>query len=417
MRGILLGISIAIHLGLLGYFKYTYFIVNSLNNLLGTDFQVVNYLSLTANHITNSNDFDVDSIILPIGISFYTFQIITYVVDVYLKKIEPVDSFFDFAFYVSFFPQLVAGPIVRAADFIPQLHRESNISNEAFGTGLWMILKGLFKKIFIGDYIAVNFIDRVFENPLSYTGIENISALFGYSLQVYCDFSGYTDMAIGMSQLMGFKIPMNFNSPYKAKNVGEFWKRWHISLSNFLKDYLYIPLGGNRHGQIRTNINLMITMLLGGLWHGASWNFVIWGGLNGIALLVYKYWKRISPYEHYNNWIVNLWKISFTFVFITFTRVFFRSPDMQTVFDFFHQVFHNFGIAHVFDFIVAFKWVWAVMLLGYITHWLPDNIKNKMLQWFINANIGVKILVSVAVVIIIYQSVSSELQPFIYFQF
>jgi alginate O-acetyltransferase complex protein AlgI len=416
-RAVLIGLSITIHLGLLAYFKYAYFIVNSFNGFFGADFEIVNYLSLAANHITNHNTFDVSTIILPIGISFYTFQIITYVVDVYRKKIEPVDSFFDFAFYVAFFPQLVAGPIVRASDFIPQLHNKSKISNEAFGTGIWLVLKGLFKKVFIGDYIAVNFIDRVFETPLSYTGIENISALFGYSLQVYCDFSGYTDIAIGLSQLMGFNLAKNFNSPYKAKNVGEFWKRWHMSLSNFLKDYLYIPIGGNRHGHIRTNINLMLTMLLGGLWHGASWNFVIWGGLNGIALLVYKYWKRVSPYEKRTDWLTNLWKIGFTFIFITFTRIFFRSPDMQTVGEFFHQIVYNFGIAHLFEFIWAFKWVWMMIVIGYFTHWLSDSIKDKALQWFIDTNLGVKVLITVIVVFIIYQSVTAELQPFIYFQF
>lgn len=416
-RNGLLTLSMTIHLGLLAYFKYAYFIVQTLNDLFHADIELVNYLSLVANHITNQNKFDVSVIILPVGISFYTFQIITYVVDVYRQKIEPIDSFFDFAFYVSFFPQLVAGPIVRASDFIPQLHQQRYIDYKEFGAGVWLILKGLFKKLFIGDYIAVNFVDRVFESPLSYTGIENISALFGYSLQVYCDFSGYTDIAIGLSLLMGFRLHRNFNSPYKAKNVGEFWKRWHISLSNFLKDYLYIPLGGNRKGQLRTNINLMITMLLGGLWHGASWNFVIWGGLNGLALLVYKYWKKISPYEYRDDVVTNVWKISITFFFITFTRIFFRSPDMQTVNDFFYQIFHHFGAAHAINFFLAFKKVWLVIILGYVSHWLPDNFKHNLMERFIEANLGVKALIATGVVLIIYQSVSADLQPFIYFQF
>src|SRR5690606_31664742 len=156
-----------------------------------------------------------------------------------------------------------------------------------------------------------------------------------------------------------------------AKNVGEFWKRWHISLSNFLKDYLYIPIGGNRYGAVRTNINLMITMLLGGLWHGASWNFVIWGGLNGIGLLVYKFWKRISPYEHRSEWFVTLWKISITFIFITFTRIFFRADSLQTVDEFFTQLFGNFGFSLIPEIMISFWKVWLVVLLGYITHWLP----------------------------------------------
>jgi alginate O-acetyltransferase complex protein AlgI len=416
-RKFLLALSITVHLSLLAYFKYAFFIVSSFNDIFGTDIQVVNYFSLLANTITNKDTFNISNIVLPIGISFYTFQIITYVVDVYRKKLEPVESFFDFAFYVTFFPQLVAGPIVRASDFIPQLHKESNITKRDFGTALWMILKGLFKKVFIGDYIAVNFIDRVFDNPLSYTGVENISALFGYSLQVYCDFSGYTDIAIGLSLLMGFNLNMNFNSPYKAKNVGEFWKRWHISLSTFLKDYLYIPLGGNKHGSFRTNINLMLTMLLGGLWHGASWNFVLWGGINGVGLLVYKWWKKISPYEHKTDWLTHLWKVGITFVFITFTRIFFRSPDMQTVNDFFHQVFNNLGLDVMFKFIWSFKYVWAVIMLGYFTHWLSDTWKNKVLDWFIESHFALKVIITVVVITIIYQSVTSEMQPFIYFQF
>jgi D-alanyl-lipoteichoic acid acyltransferase DltB (MBOAT superfamily) len=416
-RKVLLGFSVVFQLFILAYFKYAYFFADTLNSLLGTNISVLNHIAMFANSVVNEQVFTVEKILLPVGISFFTFQTITYITDVYREKLEPVESFFDYSFYVSFFPQLVAGPIVRASEFIPQIFNKSNITKYEFGTALFMILKGLFKKIFIGDYLAVNFIDRVFNNPLSFTGFENLSALFAYSLQVYVDFSGYTDIAIGVSLLMGFKLHPNFQSPYKAQSVADFWRRWHISLSRFLKDYLYIPLGGNQHGQIRTNVNLMITMLLGGLWHGASWNFVIWGALNGAALLIYKNWKKISPYEKIKTAPVIVWKIAFTFTFITFTRVFFRAPDLQIVQDFFTQLFGNFGWEVIPKFFITFKYVWLVMILGFVTHWLPESLKNKWKDNFIESPFVIQVLISVLVIFIIYQSISSELQPFIYFQF
>ena len=342
-RNTILAISVIVNLSILFYFKYAYFITDVVNNLTGLEFRVFDVFSWVGNEITQSNRFSVDAILLPVGISFYTFQAISYIMDVYRKRIKPVRNIFDFGFYVSFFPQLVAGPIVRANEFIPQLHKKYFLSRKQFGIAVFWIMNGLVKKIVLSDYIAVNFIDRVFDQPLLYTGFENLMALFGYSLQVYADFSGYTDIAIGVAMLMGFYLPKNFNSPYKAKSPGEFWKRWHMSLSRWLQDYLYIPLGGNRNGTfgsfciiamvaaiavflsgswwvglgvgvvtvilvllavfrpnsrktITTEINRMDTMLLGGLWHGASWNFMIWGGLNGIGMLFYRFWKDWSIY-------------------------------------------------------------------------------------------------------------------------
>ncbi len=315
-RNFVLALSVIVNLMTLCYFKYAYFLTDVLNNLTGFEFRVFDVFSWIGNQITGDNRFSVDTILLPVGISFYTFQAISYIMDVYRKRIEPVRNVFDFGFYVSFFPQLVAGPIVRANEFIPQLHKKYFLSRRQFGIAVFWIMNGLVKKIVLSDYIAVNFIDRVFEQPLLYTGFENLMALFGYSLQVYADFSGYTDIAIGVAMLMGFYLPKNFNSPYKAKNPGEFWNRWHMSLSRWLKDYLYIPLGGNRNAtfgtfciiivisaiavflsgsvwvgigvgvvalilvlvaifipekriKITADINRMDTMLLGGLWHGA----------------------------------------------------------------------------------------------------------------------------------------------------
>jgi alginate O-acetyltransferase complex protein AlgI len=236
---------------------------------------------------------------------------------------------------------------------VPQIYKRYSLSKEEFGYAIFVIMKGLFKKIFIGDYIAVNFIDRIFANPAGFSGFENLMALYGYSLQVYVDFSGYTDIAIGTALLLGFRLPRNFNSPYKATSVANFWKRWHISLSSWLKDYLYIPLGGNRRGRIMTDVNLMITMLLGGLWHGASWQFLIWGGVNGLGLVIYKLWRKVSPYEHSKHWAVRVWKIFITFQFITFTRIWFRSDSMEHANELMRQVAHSFNASVIPDVLVV----------------------------------------------------------------
>ena len=478
---LLIALSITINLSLLVYFKYAYFITQSINDMFNMHFELVNYMALWTNEATGTH-FSVDKILLPVGISFYTFQTISYSIDIYRKELKPVNNIIDFGFYVSFFPQLVAGPIVRAAQFIPQMYRDYKLTSAQFGLALFWIMKGLVKKVFIGDYIAVNFIDRIFTAPLHYSGFENIMALFGYSLQVYADFSGYTDMAIGVALLLGYTLPKNFNSPYKAQNVGDFWKRWHISLSTWLKDYLYIPMGGNRRGSVfsyimltivllfvtlligiwwifpifmaialamsffmnkfqafrlavNTNINLMLTMLLGGLWHGASWQFVIWGGLNGLGLVVYKFWRKISPWEKSTSQISVVWKIAITFTFITFTRVFFRSESMEVVNGMLHQIgrlfpsFTDFKVLFsspssmgfvqqwslVPDIIIGYKWVFIVMLIGFVFHWLPYHLKTLYRNWYINLNFYFKALIFALAVFIVYQSISSEMQAFIYF--
>jgi len=408
--------SVFVNLFMLSYFKYAYLLVDTLNTLFNIDMEVVNHLALWSNRIAGSH-FEVSAILLPVGISFYTFQTISYTVDIYRGKVDPVRHILDFGFYVSFFPQLVAGPIVRASEFIPQLYKRYSLSMQEFGFALFLILKGLFKKIFIGDYIALNFVDRVFANPTGFSGFENLTALFGYSLQVYVDFSGYTDIAIGVALLLGFRLPKNFNSPYKATSVGNFWKRWHISLSTWLKDYLYIPLGGNRKGRIMTDVNLMITMLLGGLWHGASWQFVIWGGLNGAGLIVYKLWRRVSPYEKSKHWAVRFWKIFNTFVFITFTRIWFRSESMEKANQLIHQVLHEFNVGIIPEVVWSYRLVFGVMALGYFTHWVPERWKLDLLNAFIRTPLWAKILITILMVFVIYQSWSADLQPFIYFQF
>lgn len=458
-----LALSITLNLGVLAFFKYDYFITQTINSIFSTNLEVVTHSAKWSNAIFGTH-FDLVRILPPIGISFFTFQTISYSIDVYREKIKPVTSILDFGFYVSFFPQLVAGPIVRAADFIPQLYKPYALTHYEFGYGFYLILKGLTKKMLIGDYIAVNLVDRVFSNPASYSGFENLSALFGYSLQVYSDFSGYTDIAIGIALLMGFYLPKNFNSPYKAKNVGEFWKRWHISLSSWLRDYLYIPMGGNRGASkftyislfvilafvvllsqklilipiftfviasiwlitlfvpsikltLSTNINLIMTMLLGGLWHGSSWMFVIWGGLNGLGLIVYKFWKKVSPYETIDKWYINAWRIFLTFTFITFTRIWFRGESMQGTAELISQITKNFGWEAIPSMLVSYWKPLAMMIFGLTMHWLPEKIKCAYRDWYINRPLYQKILIAAFIVFIIYQSLSAELTPFIYFQF
>ena len=463
VKRLLISLSIIINLSLLVYFKYSYFFIASVNDMFGTSFEMINYMALLANAATGTH-FAVDQILLPVGISFYTFQTISYSIDVYREEIKPVNNLIDFGFYVSFFPQLVAGPIVRAAQFIPQMYKDYKLTREQFGLAIFWVMKGLVKKIFIGDYIAVNFVDRVFDAPLHFTGIENLLALFGYSLQVYADFSGYTDIAIGVALLLGFHLPKNFDSPYKAQNVGNFWKRWHISLSTWLKDYLYIPMGGNRGGsvfsyimltivllfvtllvgywwvfpalvsvgiilallswkfpsfkrQVNTNINLLLTMLLGGLWHGASWQFIIWGGLNGLGLVVYKFWRKISPWEKSNHRLAVIWKIAITFTFITFTRVFFRSESMEVVNGMLHQIFSPTKLALIPEIFISYKWPLLVMLTGFVFHWLPYATKDRYRGWFIRQHFVAQAAIFALVVFVVYQSISSEMQAFIYFQF
>lgn len=460
----LVTLSVFINLATLCYFKYAYFFTDSFNSLFKTDYAVINHLALWSNTISQYNYFTVDSIILPVGISFYTFQTISYSVDIYRKQLNPINNIIDFGFFVSFFPQLVAGPIVRAADFIPQIGKEINITKTDFGKAVYMILIGLIKKMIFADYIAANFLDRVFDAPEMFSGFTNIMALFGYSLQIYGDFSGYTDIAIGIALLMGYQLPKNFNSPYKAINCGDFWKRWHISLSTWLKDYLYIPLGGNRKGTLtsyiiclsfltllliafnsytytlviigvlvaamllclvlpkiikhfNTNINILLTMLIGGLWHGASWKFVIWGGLNGLGILVYKYWRRVSPYETSSNPVALIWKIGITFLFITFTRVYFRGNSMEHISKQYHQICYNMNLNGALQLLIEYKSVFIIMALGYIAHWLPYKLKNQVQQQFINSHFTVKLLVTTVVAVLCYQTYAADFQPFIYFQF
>lgn len=419
----LVALSVFTNLAVLGFFKYAYFFVNLINGLLDTQLEVFNFLANWANIFTG-HQYDIHEIILPVGISFYTFQTISYTVDVYRRKVKPVDNIIDFGFYVSFFPQLVAGPIVRAADFVPQIYQKYRLTVREASHALFLIISGLIKKVLISDYISVNFVDRVFDAPTAYNGFENLMASYGYGLQIYCDFSGYTDIAIGVALLLGFRLPINFNSPYKAINITDFWRRWHISLSSWLRDYLYIPLGGNRKGKARMYVNLMITMILGGLWHGAAYRFVIWGAIHGGALVINKSYirirKRISPFyssKHIERPIVRMMAIFTTFHIVTFAWLFFRAPDVNHVLTMLSQITGNFPFELIPEMILHYWKPFGLIFMGFVLHWIPSWWKEEIRGTFIGLHWAWKMLITLLVVFIIFQVSTAGLQPFIYFQF
>ena len=396
-------LSIAVNIGMLGYFKYTNFLIDISNRLFGEGF------------------LQFRNIFLPVGISFFVFQSLSYTIDIYRRQLRPLDRWTDYLFYRSFFPQLVAGPIVRAKDFIPQIRRPLHVSREMFGTGVFLILTGLFKKAIVSDYISLNFVDRIFDEPLLYSGFECLAGIYGYTLQIYCDFSGYSDMAIGIALLLGFRFPKNFDSPYKAATITEFWRRWHISLSTWLRDYLYIPLGGNRKGRVRTYINLLITMLLGGLWHGAAVRFVLWGALHGAALALHKLWLKFVPRAKATgaemSWGWRIAGIFFTFNLVCFGWLMFRAESMQTVSLMLHQIFSNFNLAVAPQVLKGYLSVFLLMGAGYALHMLPASADRTAQRIVAASPTVVQVLLAAGMIWCVMQIKSSDIQPFIYFQF
>lgn len=393
-------VSLCVNLGLLCYFKYTNFLLECWASLTGGSFSMLD-------------------IFLPVGISFFTFQSLSYTIDVYRREIKPLTNLLDYAFYVSFFPQLVAGPIVRARDFIPQIRRPLFVSDEMFGRGIFLIMSGLFKKAVISDYISVNFVERIFDNPTLYSGVENLMGVYGYALQIYCDFSGYSDMAIGIALLLGFHFNINFDSPYKSASVTEFWRRWHISLSSWLRDYLYISLGGNRKGKVRQYVNLIITMFLGGLWHGASWNFVLWGVLHGVALAVHKFWMSLTGRKkgEQSHGIRRFFGVVVTFHFVCFCWIFFRNADFAMSVDMLRQIFTVFRPQLLPQLLAGYWEVFALMGLGYMLHFLPDSWERACTKTVIRLPLLGKAVLMIALIYLVIQMKSSDIQPFIYFQF
>lgn len=402
-RKLLVAASCVTNLSLLCYFKYTNFFVEIVNSL-------------------RTEQLDFFNIFLPIGISFFTFQSMSYIFDIYRQRIKPLHYYWDYLFYISFFPQLVAGPIVRARDFIPQINAKNNfLSKEHLGEAIFLIVGGVFKKVIISDYISQNFVDRVFDDPLLYSGFENLMAVYGYALQIYCDFSGYSDIAIGVALLLGFRFNANFMSPYKSATITEFWRRWHISLSSWLKDYLYISLGGNRKGRIRTYVNLLLTMLLGGLWHGAALRFILWGAIHGVSLGIHKFViERFSSFKAQGADMCR-WRrvlgIIITFHLVCFGWIFFRVSTMEKAGDLLSQIFTQFSPSIFLEFIVGYRWVVVLMVIGYLLHFASDRMERRVKECFINMNAMLYPVIIAALIWLMMQVKNGEIQPFIYFQF
>ena len=411
----LLVLSILFNLGMLFYFKYTDFFIEISNSLFDINFNPLN-------------------LILPIGISFYTFENLSYTVDVYRGEFKPANKFSDYLLFLAFFPKLMMGPIVRAHDFVPQINEPYMISERDFAKGFFLIISGLIKKLVISDYITLNMVDYMFDNPALHTGVENLMAVYGYAMVIYCDFSGYSEIAIGIALWLGFKIPPNFMSPYQSLNITEFWRRWHISLSTWLKDYLYIPLGGNRNfsvasfifvggflvgsfimgvelfhlsnlwaavvsavlllifiipalitrktSGIAANFNLLTTMLLGGFWHGASWNFIIWGAIHGVGLGIHKIWMLLTDKSLAAFNQSRIYKIIsgiLTFHFVCFAWIFFKAEDLEIAKTMIYQIFNNFDISVFGPFYDNYKGVVWMILAAMVLHLIPDNLADKVI--------------------------------------
>ncbi|MEE2758140.1 MAG: MBOAT family protein [Myxococcota bacterium] len=404
LRRLMLTLIVLANLAVLGYWKYTNFLIDAFRSYLG-------YLD---GYPTAPLD-----IILPVGISFFVFQGLSYVVDVY-RGDSPVErSLPRFALYIAFFPQLVAGPIIRAKDLLFQFEQDVRLTTEQTGLGLYMILCGLLKKAIFADYLAANLLDRVYDNPTSYSSLEVLGTVYGYGLQIYGDFSGYTDIAIGVALLLGFVLPPNFNLPYRAIGLQDFWRRWHISLSTWLRDYLYIPLGGSRGGQIATYRNLFITMLLGGLWHGASWNFVIWGAFHGIGLSLWRLsaagWTWMQPrfgLPDLDTGIVRALRTCLTLHFVLMLWIFFRAQDFESAIAIFTQL-ASFtpGTANLSAAVVG------VLIVGYAIHYAPLKWHNNLRQKFVEASWVAQSIITVSVLWILRFLSLDTPQQFIYFQF
>ena len=395
-RRIALSVSLVFSLSILLFFKYSNFVMFNFEALIGGNFQPLD-------------------LIMPVGISFYTFRTISYVVDVYKKKIQPTVEYLDYLFFLSFFPCLVAGPIVRAKDFMPQLQANKPASRDMIYGGLWMVMLGILKKAVFADYIA-QYNNIAFGNPTGYTGFELLMAVLGFTMQIYCDFSGYSDMAIGLGSIMGFDLGINFNFPYRSLNVTEFWRRWHITLSQWLRDYIYIPMGGNRKGRVRQYVNLMVTMLLGGLWHGAAWTFVVWGAGHGIALCVHKLSKpwldkiASTPFTRFASWLL-------TFCFVALLWVFFRASTFQAAGQIISTIFTDFEIAYLPVFLQK-RVVWCIMLaIIFGLHFVPSHVWDKIRDRFVDSPWWAKLLMFIVLIQLVLQFASATVQPFLYSQF
>jgi len=395
-----LALSLTTNLGLLGTFKYFNFFSSSVVDTLN-----VFGLKLHAPHL---------DVLLPVGISFYTFESLSYTIDVYRGQIPPARSFSRFACFITFFPHLVAGPIVRAADFLPQLDKSPRVTTRDVGEGTFLIACGLVKKVVFADYLAVNLIDRVFDNPTAYSSLEVMIGLYAYTLQIFCDFSGYTDVARGSGMLFGLHLPENFDRPYQSKSPAEFWRRWHMTLSTWLRDYLYFPLGGSKVPPARAYFNLFLTVALVGLWHGAAWTFVVYGVLHGAAMVVHRFFYRRAGRTAFtvDAWPLTFLKIFGTLHFVVLSRIFFRASSFSNASDVIRQLAD--GSTGVFHITAS---VWALLAFGYAAHFTPKGLFESIRQGFIRLPAPAQGAVLAGVAGGLMLIATENVVPYIYFQF
>jgi alginate O-acetyltransferase complex protein AlgI len=395
-RKCLVWLSVTINLGILALFKYYDFFLDSFAQLCRSWGWELSPPTLR--------------LVLPVGISFYTFHTLSYVLDVYGRKIRPARNLSEFALAVVFFPQLVAGPIVRAAEFLPQLDRTPTFDLSRIQTGLLQFFCGLFKKVVLADALAATLVDPVFHEPHLAGGGHLLLALYAYAFQIYCDFSGYTDMALGCAQMLGYDLPINFDLPYRATDLRDFWRRWHISLSTFLRDYLYIPLGGSQGGKWRTCRNLMITMLLGGLWHGAAWTFVLWGAYHGALLVVQHVWPRQTNSHRWPQVV----RILITFHLVCLGWLFFRAEHFADIGLILERIF-TWAPCTETGFFLRERGVW-MLLLAAVLHYLPRERLATAGQWLLDLSPLTQGALA-AVVLALFGILETQSHPFIYFQF
>lgn len=396
-----LWLTIVANFGVLAWFKYLDFGISSARGLL--------------DHVGLQLPEGTLEIALPVGVSFFTFESMSYVIDVYRRELEPHESYLEYLSFVAFFPHLVAGPIVRPKDLLPQLATAPRFDPELASKALYLIGWGLLKKVAIGDYLGLNLVDRVFDAPTMYSSLECYIAVVSYAIQIYCDFSGYTDIAIGSAALLGVRFPVNFDSPYKAHNIQDFWRRWHISLSTWLRDYLYVPLGGNRRGSVRTYVNLIATMVLGGLWHGANWTFVAWGALHGLALAGHRLITRGArgkALQRSPGWLARCAGVVLTFHWVCVAWVFFRASSFAQA----QLIFER--LAEGSSYAPNLAWpILAVLGVGLLSHFAPERWYQAALRTFADLPAPLQGLALGYMALILQELVSAEAVPFVYFQF
>ncbi len=398
IRKLLLIVSVVSNLGVLSVFKYADLFYETSAKLLGLLGVAVRYEPL--------------GLLLPIGLSFVVFQAISLTVDVYRRQVAPTHSFLEQMLFLLFFPQVVAGPIVRAKDLLERFDAVPRLDPDDGARGLYRIATGVVKKLVIADVIAAGIVDPVFADPSRYTSAECAVAALGYTLQLYFDFSAYSDIAIGAAALFGFPLPENFDKPYLAKNLFEFWNRWHISLSTWLRDYLYIPLGGNRVSRPRVLFNLMVVMVLGGLWHGADWRFALWGGIHGVALVVTRLWWWWRGKPKSSTWMATLRGWAVTFTIVVLTRIIFRASDVEVAWVMFEKLAEfTPGVANVS------LMVWVAIAGAMALHAMPHKVWGWTCTAFVRMPVPVRAVALVAIGLAIRQVATAEVRPYIYFQF